>query len=103
MEFIRKQYNILNTLKSSFAYILYIDCIANIYLAIVYCYSIYANGASGGKGYDNQVQGKGDQIRALVKLSKGEQLFILVGQMGVSGCRGCQEIAVRCNERIIII
>ena len=69
----------------------------------MYCYSIYANGASGGKGYDNQVQGKGDQIRALVKLSKGEQLFILVGQMGVSGCRGCQDIAVRSHDSIILI
>ena len=61
-------------------------------------YSIYANGASGGRGYDNPIQGKGDQIRALVKLSKGEQLFILVGQMGVSGCRGCEDIAVRSHN-----
>ena len=67
---------------------------------IVYHYSIYANGASGGRGYDNQMQGKGDQIRALVKLSKGEQLFILVGQMGVSGCRGCEEIAVRSHNSL---
>ena len=67
---------------------------------IVYHYSIYANGASGGRGYDNQIQGKGDQIRALVKLSKGEQLFILVGQMGVSGCRGCEEIAVRSHNSL---
>ena len=65
---------------------------------IAYHYSIYANGASGGRGYDNQIQGKGDQIRALVKLSKGEQLFILVGQMGVSGCRGCEDIAVRSHN-----
>ena len=67
---------------------------------IPYHYSIYANGASGGRGYDNQIQGKGDQIRALVKLSKGEQLFILVGQMGVSGCRGCEEIAVRNHNSV---
>ena len=67
---------------------------------IAYHYSIYANGASGGRGYDNQIQGKGDQIRALVKLSKGEQLFILVGQMGVSGCRGCEEIAVRSHNSL---
>ena len=56
----------------------------------VYIFSylrIYANGASGGKGYENFVQSKADQIRALVKLTKGEQLFILVGQMGVSGCK----------------
>jgi hypothetical protein len=50
-------------------------------------YTVYANGASGGKGFDNFVQSKADQIRALVKLTKGEQLFILVGQMGVSGCK----------------
>ena len=52
---------------------------------------IYANGASGGKGHDNFIQSKGDQIRALVKLTKGEQLFISVGQMGSSGCKGCKE------------
>ena len=55
---------------------------------------IYASGASGGAGYQNFVNSKADQIRALIKLSKGEQLFILVGQMGVSGCKTCKNIKV---------
>ena len=65
----------------------------------MYSYSrIYASGASGGAGYQNFVNSKADQIRALVKLSKGEQLFILVGQMGVSGCKTCKNIKVRCQN-----
>ena len=48
-------------------------------------YSVYANGASGGRGHNNEVQSRADQIRALVPLSEGDQLFIAVGQMGGSG------------------
>ena len=73
-------------------------------LTIVHLYSknrIYANGASGGAGHDNFLQSKADQIRALVKLTKGEQLFILVGQMGVSGCKKtCGNAKVRLLHNI---
>ena len=48
-------------------------------------YRVYANGASGGGGHSNDVQSRGDQIRALVPLTEGDQLFIAVGQMGGSG------------------
>ena len=68
-------------------------------ISLFYHYNrIYASGASGGAGHQNFVHSKADQIRALVKLTKGEQLFILIGQMGVSGCKkDCKAIKVSCK------
>ena len=42
------------------------------------------SGASGGESRRNQVQSRGDQIRALVQLEANETLFISVGQMGTA-------------------
>ena len=47
---------------------------------------IIASGASGAKGRQNKNPGRGDEVRALVKLEANETIFIAVGQMGFSYC-----------------
>ena len=45
------------------------------------------SGGSGAVSRNNKVQGKADQIRALVHLEAKETLFLSVGQMGSSVCQ----------------
>ena len=49
-------------------------------------YSITALAASGGTGVLNSKPSKGAYVSAKFNLTKGEELFMLVGQKGDSAC-----------------
>ncbi|XP_018579561.1 ALK tyrosine kinase receptor isoform X2 [Anoplophora glabripennis] len=49
-------------------------------------YTIILSGASGGKGGSQMGSSRGAQVRTIVELKKGQEIFMLVGQEGTSSC-----------------
>lgn len=49
-------------------------------------YTIFAGGASGGQGLNNQGKSRGAIVRASFNWTAGEVIYILVGQEGASAC-----------------
>ncbi|XP_066255961.1 tyrosine-protein kinase receptor isoform X2 [Euwallacea similis] len=49
-------------------------------------YTIFVSGAGGGKGSTGMGSSRGAQVRAVLKLEKGQEIYLLVGQEGSSAC-----------------
>ncbi|XP_067121297.1 tyrosine-protein kinase receptor-like isoform X2 [Centruroides vittatus] len=62
-------------------------------------YTVTAKGAGGGRGLKNKYRSRGSLTRATFHWSKGEVIYILVGQQGVGPCMSTDNVCPRIRKK----